>query len=136
MANTTIKTRILLRNDTLANWTNSQLVLAKGEVAIATLDGGALAEVRVGNKTTWANSLKLNVNADQISGLVDTIKGTAKKYQVVSNGTNSWKLQEAALSGGAWTDCSGSFIFSSREADAFSGTLQDCPMSLFPSTSR
>ena len=94
MANTTIKTRILLRNDTLANWTNSQLVLAKGEVAIATLDGGALAEVRVGNKTTWANSLKLNVNADQISGLVDTIKGTAKKYQVVANGEggNSWKL--------------------------------------------
>ena len=107
MANTTIKTRILLRNDTLANWTNSDLVLAKGEVAIATLDG-KLAEVRVGNGTTWANSLKLNVNADQISGLVDTIKGTAKKYQVVSPGTNSWKLQEAALSGGAWTDVTGS----------------------------
>ena len=106
MANTTIKTRILLRNDTLANWNKSTLVLAKGEVAIATLDGGALAEVRVGNGTTWANSLKLNVNADQISGLVDTIKGTAKKYQVVGNGTNSWKLQEAALSGGAWTDVS------------------------------
>ena len=110
MANTTIKTRILLRNDTLANWNNSSLVLAKGEVAIATLDGGALAEVRVGNGTTWANSLKLNVNADQISGLVDTIKGTAKKYQVVANGEggNSWKLQEAALSGGAWTDVVGS----------------------------
>ena len=111
MANTTIKTRILLRNDTLANWTNSDLVLAKGEVAIATLDGGALAEVRVGNKTTWANSLKLNVNADQISGLVDTIKGTAKKYQVVSaDGANSWKLQESALSGGAWTDVTGSTL--------------------------
>ena len=108
MANTTIKTRILLRNDTLANWNSSGLVLAKGEVAIATLDGGALAEVRVGNKTTWANSLKLNVNADQISGLVDTIKGTAKKYQVIGNGTNSWKLQEAALSSSAWTDVSGS----------------------------
>lgn len=108
MANTTIKTRILLRNDTLANWTSSNLVLAKGEVAIATLDGGALAEVRVGNGTTWANSLKLNVNADQISGLVDAIKGTAKKYQVVANGEggNSWKLQEAALSGGDWTDVS------------------------------
>ena len=111
MANTTIKTRILLRNDTLANWTKSDLVLAKGEVAIATLDGGKLAEVRVGTGTsTWANSLKLNVNADQISGLVDTIKGTAKKYQVVANGEggNSWKLQEAALSGGDWIDVAGS----------------------------
>lgn len=108
MANTTIKTRILLRNDTLAKWNSSDLVLAKGEVAIATLADGKLAEVRVGNGTTWANSLKLNVNADQISGLVDTIKGTAKKYQVVANGTNSWKLQEAALSGDAWTDVEGS----------------------------
>ena len=110
MANTTIKTRILLRNDTLANWTNSQLVLAKGEVAIATV-GENLAEVRVGTgSSTWATSLKLNVNADQISGLVDTIKGTAKKYQVVANGEggNSWKLQEAALSSDAWTDVTGS----------------------------
>lgn len=107
MANTTIKTRILLRNDTLANWTKSDLVLAKGEVAIATV-GENLAEVRVGNKTTWANSLKLNVNADQISGLVDTIKGTAKKYQVISTDINSWKLQEAALSGDAWSDVAGS----------------------------
>lgn len=94
MANTTIKTRILLRNDTLANWNGSTLTLGKGEIAIATLNGGKLAEVRVGNGTTWDNSLKLNVNADQISGLVDTIKGTAKKYQVVANGEggNSWKL--------------------------------------------
>ena len=109
MANTTIKTRILLRNDTLANWNKSTLVLAKGEVAIATGLDGNLAEVRVGTgSSTWATSLKLNVNADQISGLVDTIKGTAKKYQVVANGKggNSWKLQEAALSGGAWTDVS------------------------------
>ena len=105
MANTTIKTRILLRNDTLAKWESSTLTLGKGEVAIATLADGKLAEVRVGTgSSTWADSLKLNVNADQISGLVDTIKGTAKKYQVVSNGTNSWKLQEAALSGGDWTD--------------------------------
>ena len=62
MANTTIKTRILLRNDTLANWTNSDLVLAKGEVAIATV-GENLAEVRVGTaSSTWASSLKLNVD--------------------------------------------------------------------------
>lgn len=62
---TPINTRILLRNDTLANWTSSTLILGKGEVAIATLDGGKLAEVRVGTgSSTWTNSLKLNVNAD------------------------------------------------------------------------
>lgn len=109
--NDTLKTRILLRNDTLANWESSNLVLGKGEVAIATLAGGGLAEVRVGTgSSTWATALKLNVNADQISGLVDVIEGTAKKYQVVANGEggNSWKLQEAALSGGAWSDVAGS----------------------------
>lgn len=109
--NDTLKTRILLRNDTLANWESSNLVLGKGEVAIATLAGGELAEVRVGTgSSTWATALKLNVNADQISGLVDVIEGTAKKYQVVANGEggNSWKLQEAALSGGAWSDVAGS----------------------------
>lgn len=110
MANTTIKTRILLRNDTLANWTNSDLVLAKGEVAIATV-GENLAEVRIGTgSSTWASSLKLNVDASQVSGIVDLIRGTSKQYKVVANGEggNSWKLQEAALSGGAWTDVAGS----------------------------
>ena len=110
MTNTTIKTRILLRNDTLANWTNSDLVLAKGEVAIATV-GENLAEVRVGTgSSTWATSLKLNVDASQVSGIVDLIRGTSKQYKVVANGEggNSWKLQEAALSGDVWTDVAGS----------------------------
>lgn len=107
-----INTRILLRTDSLANWQSSTLVLNKGEVAIATLDGGKLAEVRVGTggTCTWANALKLNVTADQISGLIETIEGTAKQYKVVANGENgnSWKLQVAALSGGDWTDVAGS----------------------------
>lgn len=59
-----INTRILLRNDTLEHWESSTLTLGKGEVAIATLNGN-LAEVRVGTgSSTWATSLKLNVNAD------------------------------------------------------------------------
>lgn len=93
MANTTIQTRILLRNDTLANWENavSPVTLGKGEVAIATLDG-SLAEVRVGNNTTWANSLKLNIGTDQVSGLSDLINSSAKEYKAVSVDTNSWKL--------------------------------------------
>lgn len=42
--------------------------------------------------------------------MIEAIQGTAKKYQVVANGSdgNSWKLQEAALSGGDWTDVEGS----------------------------
>ena len=106
----TIKTRILLRNDTLVNWAGSSLVLGKGELAIATDRAGNLAEIRVGNETTWANSLKLGLDAAQVSGLVEQIQGTAKKYQIVSTGDNSWKLQEAFLSGGNWTDVADSTI--------------------------
>ena len=86
------------------------LFLAKGEVAIATV-GENLAEVRVGTgSSTWATSLKLNVDASQVSGIVDLIRGTSKQYKVVANGEsgNSWKLQEAALSGDSWTDVAGS----------------------------
>ena len=107
--NDTLKTRILLRNDTLANWNTSTLVLGKGEIAIATGLDGNLAEVRVGNgTTTWSGAAKLAIDVSQISGIVELIQGTSKKYQVVANGEggNSWKLQEAALSGGAWTDVS------------------------------
>ena len=127
--NDTLKTRILLRNDTLSNWGNSSLVLGKGEVAIATGLEGNLVEVRVGNNTTWANSAKLAVDASQIAGIVDLIQGTAKKYQVVANGEdgNSWKLQEAALSGGDWSDVAGSTwtVDFSAITDAIDGLTSD-----------
>lgn len=65
MANSKIKTRILLRNDTLANWEKSALTLAKGEVAIATAADGKVAEIRVGTgSSTWAQALKLTVTSD------------------------------------------------------------------------
>lgn len=126
-----LKTRILLRNDELSNWTGSSLVLGKGEMAIATLDG-EYVEVRVGDGThTWAESYKLKVTAAQISGLVETIQGTAKKYQIVANGstTNSWKLQSAALSGGEWTDVGEAFTielsdyYTKDEVDQISANL-------------
>lgn len=110
MANTTIKTRIMLRNDTLEHWLSSGSVeLAKGEVAIATLPGGELAEVRIGTgSSTYADSLKLNIGTDQVSGLTDLISSLvgegAKEYKVISTDTNSWKLQQKALSGGDWSD--------------------------------
>ena len=68
-----IKTRILLRNDTLANWeAASSVTLKKGEVGIAMLDG-SLAEVRIGDNTNWAASRKLCLDAGQISNLITTI---------------------------------------------------------------
>ena len=105
-----IKTRILLRNDTLANWETSPVVLKKGEIAIAMLDG-ALAEVRVGTgASTWANSKKLRVEAGQISGLIDTINtqvsGITQEYQLTAgtgDDKNKWFLQARPLSGGTWT---------------------------------
>lgn len=114
MANTKINTRILLRNDLLANWNASSLVLEKGEVAIATDIAGNLAEVRVGTgSSTWANSLKLAVDPSQISGLtslIDTeISSIALQYQLsagTGNDANKWILQSRPLSGGAWTDVS------------------------------
>ena len=104
-----IKTRILLRNDTLANWEAANSVTLKpGEVAIATLDGN-LAEVRVGNNTNWAASRKLRVEASQISGLIETINtqvnGLAQEYQLTAGtgaDANKWFLQNRPLSGGDW----------------------------------
>lgn len=123
--NDTLKTRILLRNDALTAWNNSELVLAKGELAIATGIDGSLAEVRVGNNSKWANSLKLRIEATQISGLLDTIdteiSGKANVYQIVANGDtpNSWKLQTKAISSDAWTDVGSAFTvdFSALTAD-------------------
>jgi len=40
MAENIIKSRIMLKYDTLANWTTSNLVLKKGEVAIAEVASG------------------------------------------------------------------------------------------------
>ena len=117
MANTTIKTRILLRNDTLENWesnasSGSPLILAKGEVAIATGLDGNLAEVRVGTgSSSWTNALKIAVDASQISGIQNTIRGIAKDYRLEAGtgvDANKWFLQEKPMSAEAtaWTTVS------------------------------
>ena len=110
MAN--IKTRILLRNDTLANWEAAgSVTLKQGEVGIAMLTGddAGLAELRIGNNTTWANSKKLRVEAGQISGLIDTINSQinslAYEYQLTAGtgeNLNKWFLEKRPLSGGTW----------------------------------
>lgn len=90
MANSKIKTRILLRNDTLENWGQSTLGLAKGEVAIATDATGNVAEIRVGTgSSTWAQALKLTVASSQVTGL--------KEYRTNSNELNKWDLQARGI---------------------------------------
>ena len=54
MANTTIKTRVLLRNDELSNWAESTLVLGAGEIALARrIDGSYEMRIGKGDKT-WS----------------------------------------------------------------------------------
>ena len=54
MANTTIKTRVLLRNDELSNWADSTLVLGAGEIALARRTAGSY-EMRIGKgDKTWS----------------------------------------------------------------------------------
>lgn len=72
MADNTIKTKILLACDTLANWTGSTRVLSKGEIALAI--NGNKVQVKVGNGTTFANSLPID-----ISQLADTLALSASQ---------------------------------------------------------
>lgn len=62
MANT-INTRIVLRNDELSAWENSEKRLLKGEVAFARLSGELSNnfEMRVGTGTTWSDLSDSNV---------------------------------------------------------------------------
>ena len=74
MADTILKTRISLKYDTLANWTASELVLNKGEIAIAEIPTSnpelkqhppVMFKVGVGNKKfselDWASGLAADV---------------------------------------------------------------------------
>lgn len=54
MANQTIKTRILLRNDEISTWEESTLALGAGEIALGRRNDGSY-EMRVGNGlSTWS----------------------------------------------------------------------------------
>lgn len=72
MANNTLETRILICNDTTANWASSDKVLLKGEVAIEfTTDGTPL--FKVGNGTdTFADLPYAMMSPDQISSAIST----------------------------------------------------------------
>ena len=72
MAEKTLKTRIVLRNATEAEWSASSVILKKGEVAIATDTG----KFKIGDGTnTWANIVKYYLNyADVMSAVNSAIK--------------------------------------------------------------
>lgn len=120
MANKTINTRLILRNDSLANWTNSTVKLLKGEVALAKIsDENNNYEVRVGvGDKTWSElgSSNIVVPASAISNLVSTIQSneTNTTYQIVADTLkdgetgHAFKLQSKEKGADTWTDVDGS----------------------------
>ncbi len=54
MANTSVNTRIILKNDDLSAWDQSALILHAGEIALARREDGSY-ELRIGDgKKTWS----------------------------------------------------------------------------------
>lgn len=73
MANKTLNTRIILRNDTAANWTtNKNKVLLKGEIGLET----DTHKYKIGDgSTTWENlTYYKNIADGTVFGLVDDVK--------------------------------------------------------------
>lgn len=126
MANpTTLKTRIALRNDTVANWnsTNPETKLLSGEVAFGRLSG-ALSdyyEMRIGTgDKTWrelsATNLRLPIgNIDGLDGALTSVQ--TKFYEVssfsllpenlsVTNGSIGVVLETVELATSAYTKLS------------------------------
>lgn len=122
MANKTINTRIVLRNDYLSAWNTSDKKLLKGEVALALREDGKY-EVRIGTgDKTWSALSTDNIvlSANNILGLENyinkTIKDTNTTYKIVSTDLtgsetgSSFVLQSHELSDatGTWTNVEGS----------------------------
>lgn len=88
----------------------------------ASLSGNAstassLASARLIGKASFNGSA--NITLAQIMGYASTASSGNGTY------TNQWtKFATIDVSGGTWRECSGSLIFSPKESDAFSGTLQ------------
>lgn len=68
MATNTLQTRIILKNDTAANWANSTLVLLAGELAIET----DTRKVKIGNGTDVFADLKyINLTPEEVQTLIE-----------------------------------------------------------------
>ena len=84
----TLNTRVILRNDSVDNWssTNSKTLL-KGEVGIAYVGNGK-AEIRIGTQDgnkQYKDAVKLQISADQVVGLTDTINSLSTTHYEVSS---------------------------------------------------
>ena len=87
MANTTINTRIILRNDELSSWENSNLKLNSGEIALARREDGSY-EMRIGkDNKTWNQLSGKNfmLSADQVIGLEESISQLSTSHYEVGS---------------------------------------------------
>ena len=128
----TFNTRIMLKLDTFAKWTENNPVLLAGEVALVNIPADSSTGMnepalmmKVGdgtknfNSLPWASALAGDVipslkgsnptlPATSITGLEEFIQGeiqdTDTQYQIVKNGNMGFKLQSKPKSGGEWTD--------------------------------
>ena len=95
MAISTINSRIILHNDTSANWQSSDKILLKGELALAEyeIDGETKFDLRIGNGTSkWRELSPTNllIPATAISGIIATknMPGTTI-YKLSANEDNT-----------------------------------------------
>lgn len=87
MASTTINTRIVLKNDTAANWAASSLVLLKGEIGIESDTG----KIKIGNGTdVYADLPYVNMTPTEIQ---DLISSGAVQSVSLATGTNNGTLK-------------------------------------------
>lgn len=84
MATNQVKTRIVLRNDELANWEKSAKTLLSGEVALARTTNGKV-EVRVGNGKTYSEALPLQISANQVVGLEGELASLSSTHYEVGS---------------------------------------------------
>ena len=106
MADRIVNTRLILRNDTIANWEKSSKVLLKGEAALAKLEGelSNSYQLRIGTgDKTWAqlepsniiipsqNISCLTYDEYQLSSLTPA-EGENAKFQLVGRNpkTKAW----------------------------------------------
>ena len=87
MATNTLQTRIILKNDTAANWANSTLVLLAGELAIET----DTRKVKVGNGTDVFADLKyINLTPEEVQTLIEAASHTHDNKAVLDATTASF----------------------------------------------
>lgn len=84
----TLNTRVILRNDSVENWSSANSkTLLKGEVGIAYVGDGK-AEIRIGTQDgtkQYKEAVKLQISADQVVGLTDTINSLSTTHYEVSS---------------------------------------------------